>query len=442
MLTSIEIFSQSRQIIGTVISHAEDPLSGAHILVNEELGAFTDGNGQFLLEIEDSLDSISIYISMLGYEPIDTLVASRSSKTYIDFYMRPMSYVQDEVVVKGSVRQDLFHRTDWVILDLITQGSTIFVLHLEGRSRYISVYSANGILQEQVEVDGEFSCFKRACTGSIYLEGKEHYLKIRNEVNDPILTEKGRMKEYLKVISPCALKLNNHYVFKSFTAHNKIVDYFYYSKQKKQELLLSIKDEERRKVAQSYYSDIIRMYYLASYSPEEGAIDEGFERENIISNGEWTGDLKDLAITNDLLFAVGYYLQIENQPISTLEFKNGKQGVVLDFVNEKGYRIDPHTLNLEHLEICTSMEWRKMNSHQVIYDVLNEKVYVMNDQKELYRIVLEQNELCMTFILALDDNANFPKHFEIIGDQLFYIDQPDRTLPYSKMNVVDIEIGN
>ncbi len=86
---------------GTVTDENGNPLSGAHVVLEESLiGVFTDEDGNYSFG-SVKRDQVTIRSTYLGYEKFSSPVLLASGENNFPIAMKPLPYVTDEVVVTG-----------------------------------------------------------------------------------------------------------------------------------------------------------------------------------------------------------------------------------------------------------------------------------------------------------------------------------------------------
>lgn len=103
ILTSLQGFSQQREIIGTVKGDNGIPIPGANVEIKEtNEGTVTDFNGKFSISVPDKDDAVLVF-SYLGYKPQEIPIESKST---INVNLKESAQSMDEVIVVGYGTQE------------------------------------------------------------------------------------------------------------------------------------------------------------------------------------------------------------------------------------------------------------------------------------------------------------------------------------------------
>ena len=436
---SIELSAQDLLITGKVLTEENVRLAGATVEVNQTTGTVVDEEGKFEVKVENQDQKISLRVRMIGYETLDTIIQTELTKIHLELRLKETYYDQPELIVSDKKIKNIFDKDDWVILDSKIYKGFLFLIYIEANKRYIGLAKLNGVFVNQLKLDKKYDRIKESCMETLYLIGKNDYAVLKTNTDLTFDLENGKsIDDIKKYIDPCLFKLANQYVFKSYAKHNKEVNYFTYNEDKKQELILQLKDEKARRVAQSYYNDIIRLYYQGISGSKEEAIDEGVGGGvNIIERGEWSGDLEDLIGTLDpeIIFAISYYRNIEAQPIKILELKWQNRGYLIDLLNIEAYEILNNIKGTKKLKINNGDLIKKKQRYTVIQDKDRSVNYLIDKSHQLYSLSVKEEEIKIESFFKIDKADAFVRNVIINDDFLYYVYQPNRLSPYTKIKI-------
>lgn len=441
-LISLKMNGQQTEIVGKILSEKDSALIGATIIVNDSIGTVSGRDGLFAIKMKGLTQAVTLQVRRIGYETLDTLIETKALKTYLEIKLKKTVYSQPEVEVVDKKITKIFDKKDWVILDLKIYQNLLFLIYLEGDKRYVGRAKTNGVFIDKIAVREKYDRMKEACTGSLYFLARDGYaiLKMDADSTSAFALEAGASINDIKdYIEPCLFKVDNKYLFKSYARHNKVVNYFRYNEAKKTELVIRLYDQAAAEVAQSYYREIIGMYYQAVANPSPDDIDAGIERENLIARGEWSGDLMDLMINTDIHFAVSYYQNIEARPIKTIEFKWEDEGYVFDHLNQLVYRISTRSGEAEALYMKGDYLKDKKADYQLIQDKARNINYLIDDKDQLFYMKITNDAVSLTPAFTIEEKFSFVKYVSIHDGVLYYVYKPNRTTPYTQIKTKKLE---
>lgn len=439
LILSIDIKSQDVFITGKVLSEDNIKLVGATVELNKTTGTVVDKNGRFEITAKNSDQKISLSVRMIGYEVLDTIIQTDATKIHLELKLKETYYEQPELVISDDRIISVFGKADWVILDSKIFNDFLYLIYIESNKRYIGLAKPNGAFIDKLRLNKRYDEIKESCTGLLYLISQNEYATLNLNPNLTLNLEAGKSLEVIKdFVEPCLFKINHQFVFKSYAKHNKEVSYFTYNEDKKQELLLQLEDEKARLIAQSYYNEIIRMYYVGISSPQKGTIDEGgVDGINIIERGEWSGELEDLIGTLDpeIIFAISYYKNVEAQPIKTLELEWKNRGYVLDLLNLEAYELLNNSTDHKKLEFKNSELINEKQSYRILQDKSKRTNYLIDKTNRIYKLSIYEDELKIEPFFEIEKGDAFVKNVMINDGFLYYVYQPNKIVPYTKLKI-------
>lgn len=408
--------AQKINIEGKVTSQADAiPLLGATVQVNEQFNTLSDEEGAFSVEVEEQ-EQYRIVVRMLGYETVDTTIRTSFDKIFLDVEMKEALFDLPSIEIMAS-SFNAFDFEGWNILDFDFLEDRLLVLYLLGRERRIGLFNQNGLMLFSVELEDKYDQIFTSCSGKIHLVGDGGGVELYIQKDQINFLKTYKRQLFDDLIQPCVAVCKQERVFKNLSDHNKKARYFKYPDPQSPVLITEIFDKKSAKVAQSYYNEIIGLYYLTVSSSGQGAIDEGFTKDNVIARGHWSGDLFDLIISNDLLAAVAYYRNVESMPIDVREFGFNDKLYLMDFVNEQLLKIDTEKPGTSKLKI-TGFDWHRKT--KVLQDKITGNVYLLSPDDELFEFNINEKSCSLKKLLDLKFIGNFPKGFQVFNNEFYY----------------------
>jgi hypothetical protein len=273
-----------------------------------------------------------------------------------------------------------------------------YLLTVEGMDTTYHTFPIDLDKPEYLEID----CFRNVqivCLDSVFQVSIENELRIIDRIS--------RM-DYDEFVSPCLARWKLGLIFEAFTMHNKRYEVF--SKMRvdpKPSQILEIYDEEMARVGESYYNEIIQLYY--KHQPIQ---------DNVIELGVWSGNLIELAVTGKIIELITWYDKIIARKLYVNSFDAGDTVVVLDGLNGAIYQIPKRNLIVEK----TIMQLPKNYSKPTfILDDGKKQLYVYNSfsaRLEVSKINKKTGEL--TTVLNLHE-VRFPLNIKIMNGWLYYL---------------------
>lgn len=418
------ILSTSQTVIldGTILTIDQQALEGVSIEYEEKKGVITDQNGKFKLNLENQ-KQYTLKVRSLGFIDLDTTIIATDKQPSIVLTLRKQTYVQPEIVVTEKINT-LFKQKDLIVKDLVVQDGQIYTLYLQNNKRYLSLSNLKGIQLSKILLDKKYNELYKSCSDRLYLKSKKELIET-SSLNKEIKLSQSKINidDFNKFMAPCMDKLKEQFIFKKFSDHNKRVSYFKYDQEKKQQLLYQIFDTDAFQVVSSYYYEIIAMYAKAISQPEPGAIDEGIERENMIRMGEWSGDLIDLVINNEILFAVSYYQNVEARAFDTYEFKHKEKLYIVNTIKKEIIAYSSLSMQAQKISMNSEFKWDKLK--KVLYDKKAKRIFLLLEKNKIYELIINKNKASIKAIKNIEGSWKYKKALQIYDGNLYYFYQPN-----------------
>ena len=333
------ISAQNVEILGKVTDLEGKPLPGATIKYNEKSGTMADAEGNFYINIEAE-GRLQLTIRYIGYETIDTtLLLSGSNKHFLSIEMTPQLFQLPDVEISATY-QNIFEEYRYHIIDFTISEDIIYLIIKKGRKSFIVTTNLRGTVLDEHELNGGYSRFYNSCLGGIILVGKESCAELHDIDDQLFVTNEFSIDYFNKYIIPCKVSQDKALIFKLISRHNKKIDYIKFEESKEAVHLFSVYDRVGEKVSQSYFNDLLREYFKESGKSSLIDIDYGFERQNIIADGSWNGDIQDLIITNTTHRLALQYQALGLKEVSSELFLVDENIFVLDDLNKEVFKLN------------------------------------------------------------------------------------------------------
>jgi len=421
---SLDLLAQQQiYIFGQVQSTTEEPLVNALITSSTGYSIISNAKGYYQLSIPKQ-DSLFLEVQFVGYETIDTLVfVSDSDSLNINFQLAPTVFDLPEITVQ-AVQQNLYERSNWVIIDYSIWNDQVILIALEGRKRWLYQYTLNGKLRKRERLQNKYADLHLSCLGGLHLISDDHGMELKwinNEVELQAPYDKQRFED---LIQTCLFKWDNRVLFKNWSNHNQQIDYFYYDQQEAISLYRTI-DPEAIKLAQSQVNKIIGLYYRAVGNPNSGGIlNAKIEKTNIIAEGWWDGDLIDLITPEDngVMSAIMYYDNTLSRPLRSWEVVHQEQLLIFDFVQQKANLFDRlSSSNYITLSTNSTDQIWKDDSDVFLQDAVSEKMYFLNSSFELFELLIKRKRIELKLIQQLEGKGNYQKKYYIHQNRIYFL---------------------
>ena len=429
--------AQNIRIEGTILSENNIPLVGATIAVNDQITSTTD-QGTFNLEVEIIETQFLVSIRMLGYSSIDTLIALSMENVVLEIKMKERAYDIPSVKIHAN-SFNAFKFDKYNILDYIIRNEQIIILYTIGNKRYLSVFGMDGFELSTTILNKKYNLLYLSCSKQVHLLTDEEGVELYFSNAKIILSKPYEIKNFESLIKPCIANCEGELIFKNLTFHNKKALYFIYPEPNTPKLIATIMDVEGANHARSSYYKIMGQYRYSITNPEEGSIDEGIDRENIINNGTWSGNLIDLANSNDLLSDIAYYQNVESKEIDLREFSFEGNLYIMDFVNKKMIKIDIKKSHVNEFKI-EGFNWHRKS--KILIDRISGRPYILSNKMILYNLDIQKKECSFHEIQNLNLKGKIPQGFKIYNDKLYYFSYNQATYRNSKLYRIDFNTDN
>lgn len=376
-------FSQQMQIFGNITDLQGIPLAGATINYKVNQGTIADKNGNFYFETEAET-SLKLTIRFIGYETLDTLLNIENDKQlFLNFKLKQQLTELPNIEITAAY-QNIFEDYKHHIVDFTILNDIIYLIIQKESNTYLSRANLKGVIIEENKLDGGYKSFHNSCLGGIILVGNNYCAELHVLNGKILITNEFSIEYFDKYITPCKLQKNETLIFKGISRHNKKIDYFRFFEDQNPHIIYTIHDKDGEKVSQSYFRDLLAIYYSHAETVNINDIDYGFERDNIIADGSWSGDIQDLIITN-----LTHEYALQYQALGMTEVKSDlfvvdNEIFILDELNESIVRVN------EDLKTASKVDDFVQNRNiNIISDYENETYFQIDNT--LYAINIDKN---------------------------------------------------
>lgn len=385
--------AQNINIIGQVTDLDGMPLAGATINYDNKKGTIADTDGNFHIQTPANSE-IRLIIRYIGYETIDTIITpSETSELYVQFKMKQELFELPNIEITADY-QNIFDGYKFHIIDFTISNDLFYLIVKKGQNSFICQANINGTILEEHELQGGYSKFHNSCLGGIILVGRDFCAELHTLDGKLFITNEFSIDYYDKYIVPCKLKMEEALVFKNISHHNKRIDYLQFKKDENPEVLYTVYDQEGEAVSQSYYAQLMREYHKETGSASLEDIDHGFDRQNIINDGSWNGDLQDLITTNTT-----HYLVLQYQALGLKEVKSD-----LFVADGKPYVFDAH--NMQVVELYKDEKGIDISSFDLDEDtkIISDNVHhtFFESNHRLYEVEILENAVNLKAFKKID----------------------------------------
>jgi len=386
--------AQELSIYGKVTDDSNQPLAGATIKYQNKKGTITDLNGGFHIETEAET-TIRLTFRYIGYKTVDTLILIEDeTEVYLRIQMTKELFELPSAEITADY-QNIFENYRFHIIDFTISEDIFYLIIKKGQKSFLCKANMRGTILDEHELKGGYKRFYNSCLGGIILVGNEVCAELHNLDDKLLITNEFSIDYFDKYIIPCKLKKGEALVFKAISKHNKKIDYWSFEQNKGPINLYSVYDREGEKVSQSYFSELVRGYYRESENVSLESIDYGFERENIIADGSWNGDIQDLITTN-----ITHQLALQYQALGLKEVKSD-----LFVIEGQTYILDVFNKLIVHLDDNWEMNFDVLkydlnDDIKVISDNLNQTLFQVGDL--LHEVRIQNGELSLKKIGKLE----------------------------------------
>jgi len=390
--TSVSL-AQHIDIYGQVTDADGEPMSGATINYQPKSGTVTDSNGNFHIETT-AKNSIKLKIRFIGYKTVDTLLTlDNATEVFLQITMSPDLQELPNIEISAKY-QNIFDNYRSHIIDFTISKNIFYLIVKKGQKTFLCKANLNGTILEEHKLENSYNRFYNSCMGGVILVGSEWCAELHNLDDKLFITNEFSIDHFNKYIVPCKLKRNETLLFKNISKHNKKIDYFKFEQDRNPIIFYTVHDKKGEMVSQSYYRELLGAYYRETENVSINDIDYGFERQNIIDDGAWNGDLQDLIITNITHRLVLQYQALGLQEVESDLFVVDGTIYILDVLNKQIVQVR------EDLEYAYPIDIFDLDDIKIISDNKTSTYFQIDD--DLYAVQIEANKMQLELVKELE----------------------------------------
>ena len=361
---------QAQVISGIVVDDHNNAVPNAVIKDTTENTVVTsDRTGRFELSV--TKQSI-LEVSYLGYETIFL----KATETIDTIRLFPKDRLLKPIDVSSSKILAVIDVQNWNIIDYLLIKDYLFVLCSVKSKKHLLVQKDAKIIRDFELTDINAKSLFEDCFGNIHILTKEKAIQI--SIDDDIhVVQEASINEFNKILKPCVALIEDYFFVSLFSDHNQ--KYILANKRTDQinyTPILTIFDEKSASAAKALYYEIIYEYRF-KYSDTVS---------DIILNGFWDGNMKDLAINYHLMTKVGFYEGVLAKELTVQSFKHGNQVITFDMVFDSIYIHDQ--MGVEQSRKYFDLGSKNKSKETILYDRVNQQFYMLSNRNEIYSIAL------------------------------------------------------
>lgn len=412
----------------TLIIQAADMqgVQAAHLTVNGESHYISDGSGK--IQLQSGATSLRLQISHISYARLDTILDIDSGNSFT-LTLEPSSYSIDPVTI--SDRQRLFEKSNWYITDITHHDYGFVVSASEGSKSYIYLFDKNGMEVQKIRTDFvHVSIDKGLKIGHYHLMSEREGLELIVSTDTILFLNTQLIEKYDKTLHDFLYRNANYSIIEEWGAHNKeyslsLVD----NKTFEINQFYRSFDEDSYTRSQSVYREIIGLYYRDSYKLNPFARPGDENAINIIIDGTWTGDLKELIVSDTIQEVYNYYTSIYAKEMS----------ISTQIVSDKLYVLDNMKRIMSIYELANGYDFLDVVEVRIPEEIATGEFVNSGSEEEL--IVLSGDsyysyhisDKTFSTIAFEKENYYYPKTTFYDDNTLYTLARSNRTKP--KMSI-------
>lgn len=319
----------------------KQPIQDAVVNVDGE-SKVTDGLGVANFTSIKKKEKTRIRISHILYIELDTMVDMSEGFLTITLQEKQFSFPIIDISYKQSLYEKFMN-----IISCWSNGNEIYAIVERKGEYFIEAYNLEGtFLSKEILDERYFGFFHIQGSSRLHLLNNKRGLEI--DITDPYrmmkIVEKPSL-EYDNIKKIKAIYDNgDRLIFEEQTNFNKSIYVSKINTQSYDRIVLYFQEDvEELDNAKHYYQKIISEYRRTVLSDDKWSISNGIPQIDIVADGEWSGDLFDLAESNELIHQVVYFEQI------IAKERTIKYILTADYL----YFIDPFSFNLISIDLAS-----------------------------------------------------------------------------------------
>lgn len=392
----------SQILVIDVKDDMDNYVDGYSIYKNSEL---IKSSADFVSILNGSLYD-TIVVKKYNLASLDYVIESLQDTIKITFNLLPKIQEINQIVLSYERQKKIAGEENENIIDYyFYPESNAYLIIKSSKGEYylekkIGAFSVNWLLNFKpkslfLDVLGNTHIVSKDSVYQIWIDDSLNYISVI-----PIFVFENRIK-------PLIYKNSNFLFYQNYSNHNQCFELTKTDSSNRPKIISKSFDKVSFNVANSEYNEIIKLYYLETTS-----------LNNVIINGSWNGDIKDLGETAELLNKIVWYSKIRSKPIDCQSFGMIDCLIVLNLFENK---IEKFNLNGDFLGVIklTSLD---LKDKILIYDYFFDAIYIfgiLNEEKLLFKINIESGTLQKVCVLENRD----PHNLKVVGNFLYFLER-------------------
>jgi hypothetical protein len=429
---SIQLLSQtstdSLVVTGMVVDQYGQALIGANVSLSPFEGTISDETGNYTMVIPRR--PFALTASYIGFKSLtqkiyfEDLQKLKGNQLSLHFTLSSSSNDLPTAEVTAQKIKTLYENTRQIIRDFDLVDDLLLILLQERKTSFLSLQTEDGEILDTLVLPFKGLKLHKGCTSAFHVAGDFKAMELSIEAKSIRKIKTYYAEDFEASILPCQFSSPDYIIYKQHLERNNRSVYFAVDRYLGDRTILKeVFDQSKTAAARQYYREIISQYYLAVGS------DRFF---NIIEDGRWTGDLMDLAVTNDLMVKIWYYQRIVLNPVSSFSFQQNGNTLLFDHTNDSLYFFSPSMLPLSNIAIDYT---REENFKDELYqDRSTQKIFSKCDRKgQLSFHEIDVKTGTTKSIYSLENRYYFPSEIKIKNGTAYFIAQTSPSNPYRQI---------
>jgi len=373
--------------------------------------SITNKEGYF--EMKTSADTVILTVRHVGYQTKTDTIYSLSTNRFISISLTKKEINLDSVTVNAK-------RYPEFLLGYEISKGVIYTLSRRNKKRFVKTFNPEKSWMVEKEVPKKFNEIKKDCFGNIHLISEDSVKQIFVHNNEIVTISDFSISNFQEKLEPCVAAFDDKIIMSKYANHDQQLTFDLYHNTAVTHVA-NIWDKEASKVAQAYYSEIIRLYY--QNTPEW---------QNIIELGVWNGDLVKLSVPYYIKAAngrilssgctveqIGWYENVAAIPLYCPVFVQANNLLLFDFVNGtlNTYDFDGKPLKSINISFHEDKDWIS----QVLLNEETQKLYTLYHIKNSFVVKeIDINTGLVNNAFEICESC-YPEQISVYKNELFYV---------------------
>lgn len=447
------------RIIGQVVDSAGTPLSGATILLNDKFKAIAQENGAFELSVQSRPSSLGVrLLGFMPYQlPLDTLPWTEKRLTLV-IVLSPATTTLTEAIVSSSPIQVVFeeHYSKDLLDFKLVDPDLVLLLLKSKRKTILQLITETGVVRAELKlpIGAMPHSLHHCCTGTYHVVGERWAweLILKGENVDTL----GRypVEDFYKYVEPCQAVVDGIYFFRKMGPFGKSIRYTWVDAAGTPRPLVYLIDHEGMEKALRIVSGFKSREGFAPPRAYESAPDCPFctdpvehylELELEALNLQDTAGIQGMAYYSD--DQMGFLSNLESVCADSLYapmFVIGDMVYLFNHPDKTLMRLklkgDPSKPDLSIKEVGIQYQLDKDWKKQILVDAQLRRAYgrFLSAAKGLTIKEIDIETGSVNRRYAVSDAPYLAEKYQIREGNLYFIGQPDVTIPNQRLYKVDL----